>query len=162
MTIVCGLFLAVSGFAQSETFSDENVEYTFEIPDPTWKMTVKQSALTPNVEFVYGDKNDGHFEVRKLSIKLGNTLADVIREEETKLLILPGYVAGKEENFKGFYGGTVFNYEFVSSSRNKSGRNYFLKVNDSTVYVLRFTGYRDKLRAIRNQADSIARTFKVK
>jgi hypothetical protein len=43
-----------------------------------------------------------------------------------------------------------------------SGRFYFLKAGDTNVYVLRFTAERDKLRSIRNQTDSIARTFKVK
>jgi hypothetical protein len=42
-----------------------------------------------------------------------------------------------------------------------SGRFYFLRANDTTVYILRFTGERDRLKAIRNQTDSIARTFKV-
>jgi hypothetical protein len=43
-----------------------------------------------------------------------------------------------------------------------SGRFYFLKTADNQMYVLRFTGERDKLKSIRNQTDSIARTFKVK
>jgi hypothetical protein len=43
-----------------------------------------------------------------------------------------------------------------------SGRFYFLKVNDTTVYLIRFTGIGDKLRSIRNQTDSIARTFDLK
>lgn len=156
--IVAGLFLSVEAFAQNTTFSDPNVEYTFEIPQANWIMTNK----SPNVEYVYGDKKDGHFEVRKLSIKSGEMMADTIRDEEQKLQFLPGYVAGKEENFQGAYSGKVFNFEFVRSSRNMSGRYYFLKANDTTVYVLRFTGYRDKLRSIRNETDLIARTFKLK
>ena len=43
-----------------------------------------------------------------------------------------------------------------------SGRIYFLKADSTTVYVLRFTGEKDKLRSIRNQTDSIARSFKIK
>jgi hypothetical protein len=43
-----------------------------------------------------------------------------------------------------------------------SGRFYFLKANDATVYILRFVGVGDKLKSIRNQTDSIARTFDVK
>ena len=56
-------------------------------------------------------------------------------------------------------GGSVFNFEFVRNGRPMSGRFYFLKANDNTVYVLRFMGYRDRLRSIRNQTDSIGRTF---
>jgi len=162
LTIVLGLVTAVSSFAQTETFSDSNVEYTFDLPEPTWKMTVKPSAISPNVEYVYGDRKDGHLEIRKLSVKPGETLSDTIREEEIKLQFLPGYVAGKEENFQGAMGGRVFNFEYVRSGREMSGRYYFLKTDDKTVYVLRFSGYRDKLRSIRNYVDSIARTFKLK
>jgi hypothetical protein len=158
MIVAAGLFLSVSGLAQNKTFSDPNVEYTFEIPEANWIMTNK----SPNVEYVYNDKKDGHFEVRKLSVKSGEMMADVIRGEEQKLQFLPGYVAGKEENFQGAYNGRVFNFEYVRSSLNMVGRYYFLKANDTTVYVLRFSGNRDKLRSIRNEIDLIARTFKLK
>lgn len=156
------LFLVVSAFAQGDTFSDPNVEYTFDLPETAWKMTSKPSTLSPNVEYVYKERNDGSLEIRKVSIKSNQMLSDVIRDEETKLQFIPGYVAGKEENFQGALDGRVFNFEFVRSARNMSGRFYFLKAKDDTVYVLRFTGERDKLRNIRNQVDSIARTFKVK
>ena len=85
-----------------------------------------------------------------------------IRDSEQSLQFQPGYVAGKQEEFKGSLGGKVFNYEYINSGRNMSGRFYFLKADDKTVYVLRFTGQRDKLRSVRNQTDSIARTFSLK
>lgn len=160
--VVVSLLLAVSAFAQTDTFSDANVEYTFNLPETTWKMTAKPSATSPNVEYVYGDKQDGYLEIRKTAVKTGAALSDLIGGEEQKLQFLPGYVAGKQEDFKGSFGGKVFNYEFVRSGRNMSGRFYFLKTDDKTVYVLRFTGQRDKLRSIRNQTDSIARTFDIK
>lgn len=161
-----GFFLAAVMFptaaaAQSSTFDDPNVEYTFAIPDPKWKMTSKPSATSPNVEYVYVDRRDGHFDVRKISPAKDATLSDVIRDEETKLQFMPGFVAGKEEKFAGRLSGTVFNFEFVSSGRAMSGRYYFLRSGD-LVYLLRFTGFTDKLRAIRNQTDSIARTFGIK
>ncbi len=162
LIIVFGLLTAVSAFAQTQSFSDSNAEYVFDLPEPTWKMTVKPSAISPNVEYVYGDRRDGHFEIRKLTVKSGEMLSDTIREEEIKLQFLPGYVAGKEENFQGAFSGRVFNFEYVRSGREMSGRYYFLKSDEKTVYVVRFSGYRDKLRSIRNQTDSIARTFKLK
>lgn len=157
-----GLFLAVSALAQTQSFSDANAGYRFDLPETNWKMTAKPSALSPNVEYVFGDRRDGHLEVRRLALKSGDTLLDLIRDEEQKLHFLKGYVAGKEEPFAGKLRGTVFNYEYVSSARNMSGRFYFLKADDATVYVLRFTGERDKLRTIRNQTDLIARTFELK
>ena len=159
---VLGLFLAFSTFAQSETFSDANVEYTFDLPNATWKMIAKPSTTSPNVEYVYGDRQAGYFEVRKLTVKADDLMSDVVAGEEEKLKFLQGYVAGKEEQFRGKLTGTVFNFEFIRSGRNMSGRYYFLKSNPTTVYVLRFTAEKQKLVAIRNETDSIARTFEIK
>ena len=156
------LFFALSAVAQTGTFSDANVEYIFDLPETTWKQTVKPSATSPNVEYVYKDRADGHLEVRRAVVKAGELLADIIKNEEQRLQFQPGFVAGKEEDFRGSLNGRVFNYEFVRSGRNMSGRFYFLKVDDKTIYVLRFTGERDKLRSVRNQTDSIARTFEIK
>ena len=162
-SLVLSLMFAVFSFGQSQTFSDTNVEYTFELPETVWKMVVKPSASSPNVEYAYGDRLDGHLEIRKLSIKEGELVSDLVqRDQEQKLQILPGYVAGKEDPFAGALRGRVFNYEYVKAGKPMSGRFYYLKVDENTVYVLRFTGLKDKLRVIRNQTDSIARTFKLK
>ena len=160
--VILSLFTALSTFAQNNTFSDANAEYSFDVPAANWKMTAKPSALSPNVEYVYNDRRDGHLEVRKLTLKSGTMLSDLIRDEEEKLQFLKGFVAGKEEPFSGNLKGTVFNYEYVSSGRNMSGRFYFLKADNSNIYVLRFTGLRDQLRSLRNQTDLIARTFEIK
>ena len=156
------LLFALSAIAQTAGFSDVNVDYSFDLPEAAWKQTVKPSTTSPNVEYVYGDRQNGRLEVRRITIKAGDALADTIRGEEQRLQFQPGYVAGKEEEFKGALSGKIFNYEYVNSGRNMSGRFYFLKADDKTVYVLRFTGQRDKLRAVRNQTDSIARTFSLK
>ncbi len=161
-SVLFALVFAVAAFAQTPSFSDANVEYTFDVPDAEWKQTVKPSTTSPNVEYVFRDRSEAHLEVRKVAIKEGETLADSLSDEEQRVQFLPGYVAGKTEDFKGALTGKVFNYEFVRASRNMSGRFYFLKADDKTVYVLRFTGRRDKLRSLRNQTDSMARTFAVK
>ncbi len=143
-------------------FTDPSVEYSFAVPDQKWKMTVKPSATSPNVEYVYGDRSDGHLEVRKVSVPKDTILSDVLEDEEKRLQFRQGFVAGREENFAGKLRGAIYNFEYVARGRNMSGRFYFLKANDTTVYLLRFTGTKDTLRSIRNQTDSIARTFSVK
>lgn len=153
---------SASTFAQDEVFSAPNVDYSFTLPDSRWKLTVKPSDTSPNVEYVYGDRVDGHLEVRKLTARKDMLTSEIIQDEEQKLQFLPGYIAGKEENFAGKFRGVIFNYEYVRAGRPMSGRMYFLRVNDTTIYVLRFSGMKDKLRAIQNQTDSIARTFAVK
>lgn len=162
LLLAVALCSAAPALAQVEMFTDPAVDYTFQIPESTWKMTVKPSATSPNVEYVYGDRLDGHLEVRKLAVAKDAILSDIVQAEEQKLQFRPGYVAGKEENFAGRVRGTVFNFEFVASGRSMAGRFYFLKFNETTVYVLRFTGQKDSIRGIRNQTDLIARTFGVK
>jgi len=150
-------------FAQDQIFTDPAVEYSFTIPDTGWKASVRPSSTNPNVEYVYGDRRDGHLIVRKLSVQKNAILTDVIQDEaQNKLQFLPGYVAGKEENFNGKLRGSAFNYEYVSAGHPMAGRIYFLRANDTTVYTLRFTGPKDGLRSLRNQTDQIARTFSVK
>jgi len=160
--MVIAVFLTFSAFAQGDSFSDPNVDYGFDLPDAKWKMTVKPSATSPNVEYVYGDRIDGHLVVRKLGVAKDAIMSDVIRDEEKNLQFKMGYVAGKEENFSGRLKGTVFNFEYVAAGKNMSGRFYFLRANNTTVYVLRFTGPKDQLRSISNQTDQIAKTFGIK
>ena len=161
-SIIVSALAAASVFGQAEPFSDPNVDYGFDVPDVKWKMTVKPSATSPNVEYVYGDRNDGHLEVRRLKVGKDAVIADIMRDEEQKLQFLPGYIAGEDETFGGRLRGGIFNFEFVRAGRPMGGRFYFLRANETTVYVLRFTGFRDKLRSIRHQTDSIGRTFDIR
>src|SRR5215207_1307914 len=85
LSVVLGLFLAVSAFAQTEKFSDSNVEYGFDLPNPTWKMLAKPSATSPNVEYVYGDRSAGYLEVRKLTVKADDLMSEIIVNEEASL-----------------------------------------------------------------------------
>lgn len=153
---------ALSAFGQDAVFTDTNVDYSFTLPDAKWKMTVKPSATSPNVEYVFGERRDCHLEVRRLTVAKDAILSDVIQDEEQKQQFRPGYVAGKDENFVGHFRGSVFNFEYVTAANNMAGRFYFLRANATTVYLLRFTGQKDIIRTIRNQTDSIARTFTLK
>lgn len=156
LTVFAAAAFASSAQAQTRTFSDPNIEFTFEIPDERWKVVSRSP-----VSAVYGVANDGDLEVRKITAPPTKPLGEVIKSEEEKLQFLRGFVAGKDENFTGALRGAVYNYEFVRSGRNMAGRFYYLRSGD-TVYVLRFTAYADKLRSLRTQTDVIARTFQLK
>ena len=94
---VLGLFFAISTAAQTQTFSDVNVEYTFDVPNTTWKMTAKPSTTSPNVEYVYGDRmhvvpyeKDKEFDyapngILGLETSLAVTLDVLVRQNKFKL-----------------------------------------------------------------------------
>lgn len=161
LLVVAMVLLAVTSTFAQQTFSDANVDYSFTLPDAKWKMTTKPSQSSPNVEYVYGDRFDGHLEVRRLTVEKDSVLTDVLEKEEQKLQFRPGFIAGRQETFTGKLRGAIFNFEYVAAGKNMSGRYYFLKANDTTVYVLRFSGQKDKIRSLSAQTDSIARSFAV-
>lgn len=145
-----------------QVYTHEAVEYTFELPSPTWKSILEPDAAH-HPEFVYGDRLDGYLTIRKEVVDPGTTAGELARrDQDLKLRFLPGFVEGKQEPFNGRLDGVTMSYEFVRTGKPMLGRTYYLQVDNRTIYALRFTGLRDKLSRIRNQTDLIARTFKLK
>ena len=84
------------------------------------------------------------------------------RALEQSLRYQPGFIEGKEEKFNGRMDGVTVSYEYTLTGKPMMGRIYFLQSDSRTAYVLHFTGLRDSISRIRNQTDSIARSFKLK
>ena len=145
-----------------QLYTHDKVDYTFELPSATWKAILEPDAAHENPEFVYGDRLDGFLTIRKEMVEAGTTPSQVAERDVVNLRFLPGFIEGKEERFNGRLDGVTVSYEFVRTGKPMLGRTYYLQSDGRTVYVLRFTGLRDKLTRIRNQTDLIARTFKTK
>jgi hypothetical protein len=159
--VLIGLMAPIA-FAQ-QAYTNDKVEYTFELPSPTWRAILEPDASHAHPEFVYGDRLDGYFTIRKEVVDAGTTPAEVARrDQDLTLRFLPGFVEGKQESFNGRLDGVTISYEFVRTGKPMIGRTYYLQADNRTIYALRFTGLRDKLSRIRNQTDLIARTFKLK
>jgi hypothetical protein len=156
-----GLTAAVA-LAQ-QLYTHEKLDYSFELPSPTWKSIADPDTAREHPEFVYGDRLDGYLTIRKEIVEPGTTPGQLAtRDQDLKLRYLPGFVEGKQETFNGRLDGVTMSYEFVRTGKPMLGRTYYLQVDNRTIYALRFTGLRDKLSRIRNQTDLIARTFKLK
>lgn len=159
--VLLGLMTSVA-LAQ-QTYTHDKVDYSFELPSPTWRAILEPDAAHEHPEFVYGDRLDGYLTIRKEVVDAGTTASELARrDQDLKLRFLPGFVQGKEETFNGRLDGVTISYEFVRTGKPMLGRTYYLQVDNRTIYALRFTGLRDKLSRIRNQTDLIARTFKIK
>ena len=146
-----------------QIYTHEKVDYSFDLPSPTWRAILEPDAAHEHPEFVYGDRLDGFLTIRKEIVEAGTTPAEVARrDQDLKLRFLPGFVEGKTDTFNGRLNGVTMSYEFVRTGKPMLGRTYYLQVDSRTIYALRFTGLRDKIGRIRNQTDLIARTFKMK
>ena len=146
-----------------QTYTHDKVEYTFEIPSPTWRVILEPDAAHEHPEFVYGDRLDGYLTIRKEVVEARyHTRKLAQSRSDLRLRFLPGFVEGKQDPFNGRLDGVTVSYEFVSTGKPMLGRTYYLQADNRTIYALRFTGLRDKVARIRNQTDLIARTFKLK
>jgi hypothetical protein len=157
------LALAATVVSAQEVFTSESIDYSIELPTPTWRVISEPDAAHEHLEFVNGDRLDGHLQIRKEVVDSGTAAADLAhRDRDQKFRFFPGFVEGKEEKFAGRLNGVVISYEYIRTGKTMIGRVYYLQANNRTVYTLRFTGLRDKLMRIRNQTDLIARSFKLK
>jgi hypothetical protein len=145
-----------------QLYTNDKVEYTFELPSSTWRAIVDPDAAHEHPEFVYGDRLDGYLTIRREVVDAGTTVSDFAQRDLVKLRFLPGFIEGKQEPFNGRLDGITTSYEFVRTGKPMLGRTYYLQADNRTIYALRFTGLRDKLARIRNQTDLIARSFKLK
>jgi hypothetical protein len=161
-TLVLLAFMMPNASAQ-QLYSNEKVDYTFELPSASWRAIVEPDNTHEHPEFVFGDRLDGYLTIRKEVVEAGTTPAEFAqRDQDLKLRFLPGFVQGKQDPFNGRLDGVTMSYEFVRTGKAMLGRTYYLQADNRTIYALRFTGLRDKLNRIRNQTDLIARTFKTK
>jgi len=148
---------------QEHTYSSAKVNYIVDFPSATWRLIDEPDELHQHAEFVYGDRNDGYLRIRKETLEEGLTVREFAhRDQDQKERFRPGYVDGKEEPFTGRLAGVTMSYEFTQNGKLMAGRSYYLQGDSGNVYVLRFTGTRDKLLRIRNQTDLIARSLRLK
>lgn len=160
VAFVAGIVSVVNG---QQAFSSDKTDYILELPSPQWRSISEPDAEHEHVEFVNGDRLEGHLRIRKESVDAGTSVSDIARRDlDQKLRFLPGFVEGKQDKFAGRLNGITTTYEFIRGGKPMMGRIYYLQADNRIVYALRFTGLRDRLALIRNQTDSIARSFRVK
>ena len=165
--LVCALALAACGGAaaraQEQATTSETDQYALELPSEVWKAVPHPDNAHQHTEFVNGDRSAGYLRVRREVVEGNTDLREYARSEaDTKLRFLPGFVGGKDERFAGRLSGVVSNYEYTAGGKPMAGRVYYLQADGRTVYVLHFTGLRERLQRIQNQTDAIARSFRLK
>ena len=158
--------LSMTSTAQTQTFTRSGLDYELDLPSSAWR-AVSRLDVHDHMEFIYGDEpTNGYFRLRKKLVAAGTTTVDLFaHDEKWELQSLPGYVVcsdGRGTEIDGILKGTVFSYEYINKGRNMDGRIYYLQLDNRTFYALHFTVVSDKLQNLRDQMDSIARSFRLK
>lgn len=161
--VMIAINVAASDATAQHAFTNDKIDYVLELPSTQWRVISEPDAAHEHAEFVYGDRLEGHLQIRKEIVEAGTKASDPARRDLLqKLRFLPGFVEGEEETFSGRLNGITISYEFVKTGKPMMGRMYYLQADNRTIYALRFTGLKDKLARIRNQTDFIARSFRLK
>jgi len=163
LSVIISAVSAPNIFAQ-QTYTNPKIDYSVEFPSGTWRLVAEPDETHQHPEWVYGDRLDGYLRIKKDTLEPGLSISEFAhRDQDTRIRFLPGYVdVGKEERFVGRLTGVVLSYEYTQTGKTMTGRTYYLQADSRTIYALQFTGMRNKLGVIRNQTDSIARSFKLK
>jgi hypothetical protein len=163
LTFALALLALAATAAAQEPNTSETDDYALDLPTQAWKAVPRADSVRQSTEFINGQRADGYLKVRKEVVAPDTKLSEFARtEQSTKLTFLPGFVGGKVDRFSGRLSGIVTTYEYTSGGKPMAGRIYYLQADNRTVYVLHFTGSRDKLQLIQNQTDAIARSFRLK
>lgn len=158
-----GLVFQPAVHAQDQTYNSGKSDYIVEFPSAAWRLIDEPDDVHQHTEFIYGDRLDGYLRIRKETLDQGLTVREFAdRDQDQRTRFLPGFVNGKVDQFAGRMNGVTVSYEYTSAGKPMAGRTYYLQGDNNSVYVLRFTGLRDKLQRIRNQTDSIARSLRAK
>jgi hypothetical protein len=165
------IFFLIAPFAPAafgqEVFDDPDGQYTVTLPSG-WIAVVSQDSLgRKEVNIVFKVRENGSLKIRRVdNVEPSVSVTDFAkRDEEETVRFQPGYDKISHENFLmgGGRTGSLLSYDYKNTAGQPfTGRNYYLRTDEKTIYVLRFTGRRNILGSLRNQTDSIARSFKGK
>ncbi|HQR37671.1 MAG TPA: hypothetical protein PLF26_04650 [Blastocatellia bacterium] len=129
-----------------------------------WELSAyTDGAKVERVEYIYGDRSAGLLKVKRVRLDSGETLdAYVDRDTAVTLRFLPGFVQGRQERFAGgAMAGMLVQFDFTKGGKPMLGRYYYLAgADNSSIWVLQFTGDRSVLGQARNITDQMARSFR--
>lgn len=167
------LFLSASLFAafalaqsQTEVFEDPDGKYILNLPDG-WLGVVNTDGLGRNdVNIVYKLRENGALKIRVAEVAPGAEPMDyAVQDERERIRFAPSYDKISLEKFLlgGTKIGALLSYDYKNAAGQPfTGRVYYLRADEKTIYVLQFTGRRNILGTLRSHTDLIARSLKLK
>jgi hypothetical protein len=155
--LLLGSFSAFGGQSEKEHI-DETGGFRLSLLSDWRAVSYSDAVGRQKTEFVYRDRSEGLLKVSKQS--LNGSLADMVkREEDTLRLYRAGFERASSELFGGGeLDGYRLSFYTADGGRQTASTFYFLR-DKETVWVLRFTGKRGTIDAIRNVTDRLARSF---
>jgi hypothetical protein len=158
--------LAAVAFAQTEVFDDPDGKYTMNLP-AGWLGVVNTDGLGRNeVNIVYKVRENGALRIRVAEVAPNTEPMDfAAKDEQDRVRFAPSYDKISLDKFLlgGTRIGALLSYDYKNAAGQPfTGRVYYVRMDEKTIYVLQFTGRRNTLGTLRNHTDQIARSIKLK
>ena len=150
--------------AQTKQYAVATGQYVVEMPSPQWRAITVRGANYPR-DFQFTDDNGVvQLRIRREVVENESISTTDVAERQRRLdrSAKRGYVTGTVESFDGTLSGTKYSYEYVSGGKPIAAVIYYLRVANRAIYRIEFTGQRKMLMDLREQTDSIARSFRLK
>lgn len=149
----------------TEVFEDPDGKYTLNLP-AGWLGIVNTDGLgRKDVNIVYKVRENGALKVRVAEAAGVEPMDYAVKDEQERVRFSPGYDKLSLEKFLlgGGKSGALLSYDYKNTAGQLfTGRVYYLRMNEKTIYALHFTGRRNILGTLRSHTDAIARSFKLK
>ena len=159
MVLVLLVSVSAAVAQNGHEFLDPTGQYRLTLVGDWRAVSYNDAVGRQKTEFVYRDRSEGLLKISRES--LTGALGDMVHREEENLKI---YRSGFEGSSSEPCGGGPLSgvrLSFFSTDGNRKMANTFYYLQDkNAAWVLRFTGKRGSLDAIRNITDQIARSFK--
>ena len=160
------IFLALLPSAaqgQQRSYTNRNLDYVLDLPSAKWRVIKVPGGAHSSTEYRYGQKSPVHLRVRRELVDVGVSPTDLVqRKQRFDRVSLRGYAKSKVERFEGRLSGAKFAYEYVSAGNTTAVLIYYLHANNRFIYRVEFVGPPNKLQALAEQTDFIARSFQMK
>jgi hypothetical protein len=157
--LVLALAFATVSAQNATEFTDPAGRYKLTLIGDWRAVSYNDAVGRPKTEFVYRDRSEGLLKISRET--LSGSLADAVRQEEENLKIYrPGFEGAARETFGGGPLNGIRLSFFSTEGNRKIANTYYYLQDKNAMWVLRFSGKRGSLDAIRNLTDQIARSFR--
>ena len=158
-------FGCICAFAQSEAFEDPDGKYTLNLPTG-WLGVVNTDGLGRNeVNIVYKVRENGSLKIGVAEVAPDTEPMTYAAQDEQARPIRAQHDKISLEKFLlgGTRIGALLSYDYKNAAGQPfTGRVYYVRANEKTIYMLQFTGRRNILGTLRSHTDLIARSLKLK
>lgn len=148
---------------QQRSYTNRNLDYVLDLPSAKWSVIKVPGVAHVSTEFRYGEKRPVHLRIRREFVDDGVSATDLLqRKQRFDRVSLRGYVKSKVELFEGRLSGAKYAYEYVTAGKPTAVLIYYLQADNRFIYRVEFVGPPNKLQALVEQTDFIARSFRMK